>query len=206
MEKRKFEIEGEVENQIDEAIDNEELSDLEEESDSGCNRLIYILLTIFIFLFLLTATAFVYFQIYQGNGNWDFNLTKIDKNYSELEKLRLENRKLTVLVDSLSQIQVEKSYSDTSSFQVLFSNDMSGDKYEVQIGFFKSFDFSVYNNNLLNMNVESSNGSHKLLIGRFNSFEEACRFRKDIISIGIQGAFIVKKTDGKRVPFDGTCP
>gem|GEM_PF-1933275 len=203
MERMKFEIEGEIEHNDEEVIESEKE---EEEVTENGNKGIVFLLFLFVFLFLVSASAFVYFQFYQGNGKWEWSLQRHNSEKNDLTKVLSENKKLSAIIDSITQVQLKSNYSDTGTYQPIFTNDMSGDKYEVQIGFFKSFDFSVYNESLVNMNVENSNGSVKLLIGRFNTFEEACKFRQDIIDLGIKGAFVAKKTNGKRVPFDGQCP
>jgi hypothetical protein len=56
------------------------------------------------------------------------------------------------------------------------------------------------------MNVEERNGAYKLMIGRFNNFDDACALRRDMIDMGIDGAFVVKKLNGVRESFDEKCP
>ncbi|MFC2113958.1 hypothetical protein ACFLRI_01265 [Bacteroidota bacterium] len=197
MEEKRFELEGQIE---------ETEEQLEEEEVRERGPLMYILLTVFIILFVTTASLFVYFQFYQGGGKWSFSLTKQPPDATSINQdllMKIDNLKAEL--DSLKQ-----SLPDTSiqiqEYSPLFTEDMQGEKFEVQIGYFKSYDFSLYLPYLVNMNVEKSKGSSKLLIGRFDNFQDACNFRRDMLDIGIQGAFVVKKVDGKRIPFDEKCP
>ncbi|MBC8343032.1 MAG: hypothetical protein ISR55_03245 [Bacteroidetes bacterium] len=198
MGKTRFELDGHVENP-----DGDEF--IEPEVPKRGPGL-YILLALFIILFLTSLSLFVYFQFYLGQGKWDFSFEKhnIQQNSSQL-LLEENNQRLQNLVDSIELLKVDTS----AGFQPgdpLFSEDGSGEVYEVQIGFFKSFDFDRYDSQLVNMNVEYSNGASKLLIGRFQNFEDACAFRREIIDIGIKGAFVVKKVNGVREDFDAICP
>ena len=227
MEDKKFEIEGDIE-------DNDELTEEFEEEDEECEgrgRGIYILLAVFILLFLASLSLFAYFQLYQGDGNWDFSLKKKSSGNDTVNKgVQEKNIMLYSQIDSLNNVianmenaqiatsespessETSETVEETSSpkpkitgSSELFHQDLAGEKYEVQIGAFRSFNFSKYNNNLVNMNVDIKNGLNQLVIGRFSTFNEACVFAKDMRSIGIQNAFVVKKVDGKRVKFTKYC-
>ena len=200
METRKFEIEGEIESPEEETVEEEE------EVSGGNGKWLYILLAVFIILFLTSTSFFVYFQFYQGKGKWNFSLVRKADANTEMPALTAENNRLKLEIDSLKMIAVQSPAQDTAAYGELFPDNMEGEKYEVQIGFFRSFDFSVYQAALVNMNAETSNGATKLMIGRFNTPEEACKFRNDMIAMGIKGAFVVKKVDGKRVPYEADCP
>ncbi len=195
MENRKFEIDGNFE---DESIDESQ----DEQRSGGYGPLV--LLIIFIVLFLASASMFAYFQFYQGDGKWRFSMKKTTYNPELVEALVAENSLLASVIDSLQQQSLD--FNTVYENAELFPAFSEGESYEVQIGYFRTYDFSQYEGALLNLNADSEDGAVKLRIGRFATFEEACRFRKDIITLGIGGAFIVKKIDGKRVPFDRVCP
>jgi len=197
MENRKFEIEGDIESTEEFTEHNEK------ENTSG--KSVYYFLTLFIILFLTISSLFVYYQFYTGNGKWNFSLKKQITPTTDHSNLISENLKLKGVIDSIQQILANNS-NDTNTFHEIFNDDYIGETYEVQIGFFKTFDLTKLDKNLVNMNVETSNGSTKLLVGKFTTLDEACKFRKDIEDMGIKGAFIVKKTDGKRVAFEAKCP
>jgi len=210
MEDKKFEIEGQIE--------EEEFED-EDYNERGPG--IYILLVVFIVLFVSILSLFVYYQFYQGEGKWNFSMKKRGMDNVALNKeMEQENAQLKIQVDSLQNVinqfgqdtnQVvqeappKETISNNGGSSSLFYPDLAGEKYEVQIGAFRNFNFAKYDSKLVNMNVDKENGMQKLVIGRFNTFEEACSFKKDILSLGIQNAFIVKKIDGKRQKFDKWC-
>jgi hypothetical protein len=172
-----------------------------------------ILLTLFIFLFICTSLLFVYYQFFIGRiedkAVWDFTLRKRTNNILTLYEALRKNSALRKQVDSLETIC--KSFPDTSLYALpvssgLFDSEIKGVQYQVQIGAFKEYDFSRYNKHLVNMNTDIVNGMTTLLIGRFETFGEACKFRSDLIAMGVKDAFIIKTVDGKRVPFDEYCP
>ncbi|HPD64994.1 MAG TPA: hypothetical protein P5050_02810 [Bacteroidia bacterium] len=199
-ENRKFEPESEI---LSEINDNHE-EVLDEETSNG--KGLYILLAIFIILFFTTASFFVYFQFYQGNGQWRFSLQKHSVDLKLTDSLRTENQQLKKVIDSLSVLAYNKQLEDTQTAGPIFTSGISGEKYEVQIGYFKNFSFSRYAPSLINMNIDTVNQSIRLMIGRFDKLEDACRFKKDIVEMGIKNAFIVKKVDGKRVEANIPCP
>lgn len=197
-EKRKFEPESEL-------LTNSEETNGEESAQYPTNgKGLYFLLALFIILFLTSVSFFVYYQFYQGNGKWSFSLKKYNFDKLLLDSLMKENSYLKHEIDSMSANLTGQIAKD--SVTGMFPGDLNGEKYEVQIGYFRNFDFTKYAPFLINMNIDSSGNSVKLLIGRFDNVEDACRFRKDIVNLGIKNAFIVKKIDGKRVEFDKPCP
>ena len=196
MENRKFEIDGLIENDNSETVE-----DNSKERGVG----IYIVLVVFIVLFLSSVSLFVYYQFYLGSGKWSFNFQKHTEETNTIQQLAEQNDLLKSANDSLLLL-LDDNVSETLKDKGLFMEDCQDECYEVQIGYFKSFDFSGYEENLVNMNAEKENNAVMLRIGRFSTFDEACRFRKDIIDMGIKGAFIVKKVNSKRVHFDQPCP
>lgn len=212
MDEKKFEIEGQIEN-------NDQFEEEFEEEFEERGPWVYIFLVIFIILFLSVASLFVYYQFYV-DGKFQFSMKKrTSTNIVIDEELKKENTLLNEKVDSLENIILNMDTSSTESTfnnnvdnsaslnqdaPDLFSQEQAGEKYEVQIGAFRTYDFSKYDQNLVNMNVEVEDGFNKLVIGRFQSFDEACEFRQDLKSIGIN-SFIVKKVDGKRVKFNKWC-
>lgn len=181
----KFEIEGELE------------EDYEEEDNRGAG--IYILLAVFILLFLVSASLLVYYQFYKGHGQFEWSLQKNNSGLgnNSVSYLKMQRDSSLTQLDSLKNI--------ISSSQSLFTKATAGEVYYVQIGAFRNSDFTKYDPNMVNMFVEVADGMNKLIIGGFTNFDDACNFRKDIVRIGVKGAFIVKKVDGVRVKFNQWC-
>lgn len=182
----KFEIEGELEEEIE-----------EEEDSRGVG--VYILLAVFIFLFLVSASLLVYYQFYKGHGQFEWLLQKKNAPVGDTSVTYIKMQRDS----SLTQLDSLKNM--IASSQSLFTKTTTGEVYYVQIGAFRNTDFTKYDPNLVNMFVEVADGMNKLIIGGFLNFDDACSFRKDIVRIGIKGAFIVKKVDGVRVKFSQWC-
>jgi hypothetical protein len=186
----KFEIEGELEDE------NEEEEEQEEESRS---MWAYILLAVFILLFLISTSLLVYFQFYKGQGQFEWSLQKRNAPVADTSATfyKLQHDSSLTQLDSLKNI--------IASSSSLFTTNTTGEVYYVQIGAFKNINFAKYSANMVNMFVEVADGMNKLIIGGFTNFDDACSFRKDIVRIGIKGAFIVKKVNGERVKFKQWC-
>ena len=185
----KFEIEGELENE------NEE----EEEEEESRSVWVYILLAVFILLFIVSGSLLVYYQFYKGHGQFEWSLQKKNALVADtsVHYYKMQRDSSLTQLDSLKKI--------IASSQSLFTANTTGEVYYVQIGAFKNIDFTKYSANMVNMFVEVADGMNKLIIGGFTNFDDACSFRKDIIRIGIKGAFIVKKVNGERVKFKQWC-
>lgn len=186
----KFEIEGELEEEIEE----------EEQEEESRSVWVYILLAVFILLFLLSASLLVYYQFYKGHGQFEWSLQKRNTTAvtdTSVTYLKMQRDSSLTQLDSLKNI--------IASSQSLFTASTAGEVYYVQIGAFKELDFTKYSPNMVNMFVEVADGMNKLIIGGFTNFDNACNFRKDIVRIGIKGAFIVKKVNGERVKFNKWC-
>lgn len=192
---KKFELEGPIE---------------QENRDDGTDTRgngVYILLVIFIILFLTIASLFVYYQFYVGkiNNEYKFNwsLEKKNPGAALVKTLDSENKALKARLDSIAQGLLNPGQVNPCT---LFSPNTAGEMYYVQLGAFKSFDFTKYEPSLVNTFVDSENGFNKLIIGGFQDFTEACNLKRDLLGAGFKGVWIIKKVDGQRVQFETTCP
>jgi len=190
---KKFEIEGPIEQDP-------------QEQDCNCSCTgVYIALVVFIVLFLTTASLFVYYQFYVGkiNGDYkfDWSMNKKNTDYAMLKQLSDSNNSLKTKLDNCSA-----SLTASANLSALFPNTPGNEMYYVQLGAFRTYDFTKYEPNLVNMFVESTGGLNKLIIGGFQKFTDACELKKDLNGAGFKGIFIVKKVDGKRILFTESCP
>lgn len=71
--------------------------------------------------------------------------------------------------------------------------------YEVQIGAFQNFNLYDYTNELAELRQEKTDTNNKFLIGRFAELNKALRFENDLKRLGLSGAFIVGRVNGKIV-------
>jgi cell division protein FtsN len=215
---KKFEIEGQPEENEEEQLEEDFEEDYEEERRGPW---VYILLVLFIVLFLSATSLLTYFQFYQGKVDgkhkFEFSLEKKTTSASADQALVDENKELKAKLDSLLNTEI----ADTSVDDYMASEETdvfeaepetppttsyAGEKFHVQIGAYSSFPFKNYGNKNVVFKVESIDGLNKIVIGSFDSFDDACAFRKDLMNLGLSGAFIVKTKEGQRVNFDRYCP
>jgi hypothetical protein len=79
------------------------------------------------------------------------------------------------------------------------SERQEGVFFEVQIGAFEHFNLERYKEQLAQLKSESVDQLDKYTLGKFRKYADAKNFKHDIEKMGIQGAFIVGRIDGKRV-------
>lgn len=187
--------------------DNEEEEAYEEVEENGKGALIGFLI-LFIILFLVSTGLLFYYQFYQGSDGWRFSFKKQEISVTEAEQLKNNNKKLEASLDSMKTELKEKA----TKVDMLQENqttggggsskggaDISGTYYEVQVGAFKSFDFDRYNHNVTNLTFVNKGGLKKLNLGRFKKPNPARAFRRDLVKLGLEDAFIVKKENGQRI-------
>lgn len=149
------------------------------------NRGIKSALTLFIILFLVLLAYLIYGELKEPLfGKWP-------RIAGEKEELQTYNNYLIARMDSL-----------TRANDLLMENSpyYAGVFFEVQIGAFKNFDLQAYENQFSSLGFEEGDVWHKYVLGKFRDFEMAKAFWKDIREMGLEGAFVVAKIDGKRVP------
>ncbi len=187
--------------------DENEEEEYEEVEENGRGALIGFLI-LFIILFLVSTGLLFYYQFYQGSDGWHFTFKKQEINVSEAQQLKNNNKKLKASLDSLKSelkdketkidmLQDNKDRQGTTSAEG--GADISGTYYEVQIGAFKSFDFERYSKDVTNLTFINKGGRKKLQLGKFKKPNPARAFRRDLVKLGLEDAFIVKKKNGQRI-------
>jgi hypothetical protein len=175
----------------------------QEEENNSRNGL-YISLVIFIILFLTTVSFLIYFQFYAGHGKFRWTFSHRSKDYIALQYTQKQEDTLKAKITTLNLLNDSlKTYRAVAG--TLFTTRIKGEVYFVQIGAFRYFDFSKYESHIVNFFVDKESGLTKLIIGGFDTFDEACTFRDDMKKIGIHDAFIIKKVDGQNVKFNQWC-
>ncbi|PSR05241.1 MAG: hypothetical protein BRD49_04935, partial [Bacteroidetes bacterium SW_10_40_5] len=112
--------------------------------------------------------------------------TRVDSFKTELDNVNNQQES--------TQRQMQASQSRNQK-----DNNISGTYFEVQIGAFKSFDPERYKENTTNVKFYMDQGMRKITLGKFTEANAARAFRRDLVRLGIDDAFIVKKRDGKRL-------
>jgi hypothetical protein len=174
---------------------------------------------IFFVLFLLAAGMLVYYQFYQGNGQWRFSLMHKSNDTSFLVQLKKQypdtihhtetvKKDSVIRSDSVHPVNVPGSHpvSDQKAADGLTLEPISVDKepptgtvYEVQIGTFENYDLKKYKAVFNNLHEEKDGKLTKLTLGRFQNEKQANTFKNDMIKLGVKKAWVVKKVNGKRI-------
>lgn len=138
----------------------------------------------------------------------------------ELDMLKKESKSYSSVLDSLQKalLNAQKALSDNSNNggqnkgknsnknasteqPLLFGSEI-GDKgayFEVQIGAFQFFDLRKYRPGFIGgMKEEYDQDLDKYTIAKFRNYTEADAFKRDMVRLGIDDAWIVGKIDGKR--------
>lgn len=74
--------------------------------------------------------------------------------------------------------------------------------YTVQIGASQNDPFLLFSKNLMNFNKTKSEDYNLYSLGNFETKEEAEAFRKEIVKLGIDDAWVVAYENGKRIISD----
>jgi hypothetical protein len=192
----------------DEENDEEEYEDIEEGSGKGK---VTGFLILFIILFIVSTGLLAYFQFYQPNGDFKLTFDKRQVTSQQVDQMKKSNNQLQNAVDSLKAANQKKlavidslsGDKDTTGKASSTGNrggaSISGTYYKVQIGAFESFSFDRYGDKVTNLTFEEKNGVLKLTLGRFKEANAARAFRRDLVEIGLEGAFVAKMRNGKRL-------
>lgn len=192
----------------EEDVDNEEEEDEDYEEVEGSGKgMVTGFLIVFIILFVASTSLLVYFQFVQPDGSFKVTFKKRQTPVQQAEQLKQDKKQLQQTVDSLKkanqkQVAIVDSLrgSSSSSGSNQGGASISGTYYEVQIGAFESFSFDRYGDKVTNLTFKKGNdGVLKLTLGRFKEANAARAFRRDIVDIGLEDAFIAKMKNGKRI-------
>ncbi|MDG3582193.1 SPOR domain-containing protein [Galbibacter pacificus] len=74
--------------------------------------------------------------------------------------------------------------------------------YAVQIAALENRDLSLYSEELRNINQYKDKPYNKYSLGNFTSLDDAKIFRKELIALGFQDAFVASYKNGKRIKIE----
>ena len=116
---------------------------------------------------------------------------------------------IIVIGSSMYQSNSDKSMSSsnvTNESDVVLSepNESLRSKkiYTVQIGASQNDPFLLFSKNLMNFNKTKSKDYNLYSLGNFETKDEAEAFRKEIVKLGIDDAWVVAYENGKRIISD----
>ena len=74
--------------------------------------------------------------------------------------------------------------------------------FAVQVGAFENKNLSLYSKNFVNFKEIKNKEFNAYALGNFESLEEARKFRKEIVELGLKDAFIGSYLNGKRLKIE----
>lgn len=167
-------------------------------------------------LLALALGLLLYYQFYEGNGNWRFTLKHKANDSTFIASLSPQLQRLQAINDSLKNLKPDTvkvvemvevpAVSDIPEEQPVtqepeidtYTPDPDK-KYVVQIGAFKNFSLGEFKPGLEIIEQHKVNGLNTITIGRFTTQKEAELFAKDIVALGIKNPLIAKMENGKPV-------
>ncbi len=196
-ERNRFRDEDDSQNDESEEGANEEEREDSEEQGGGGGKTAF--LVIFIILFLISTGLLVFSQFSNGSliGGKTNAFDTLMKDHNRLQA-RVDSFKME-LASSKNQQESTQQQKQASQSQNQKDNDISGTYFEVQIGAFKSFDPERYKENTTNVEFHMDQGMRKITLGKFTEANAARAFRRDLVRLGLDDAFILKKRDGERL-------
>ena len=108
--------------------------------------------------------------------------------------LEMQVVKQQIKLDSLIT-ENEKAYNKLNDLQ-RYSDSASGVFFEVQLGRYSSFNLNQFRNKLVNLRQEEVDGAKLILLGRFDSKEEAELLLADVKRLGLRNAFVIGRIEG----------
>lgn len=111
----------------------------------------------------------------------------------------IARQKTTLEAENVRTKSLTDSLTKANSYLMELSPFYSGVFFEVQIGAFENFNIDEYEQNLVNLKIDTLGNFNKYTLGKFRDWENAVAFLKDIQKMGVEDAFVVAKINGERV-------
>lgn len=128
--------------------------------------------------------------------------------YVSDEFLHSEN-KLLINESELSEYQQQISFLETtlnnlpSALDTIDYRDLNSEViYAVQVAALENKDLSLYSKELRNISQYKDKDFNKYSLGNFTSLEDAKIFRKELVALGFQDAFVASYQNGKRLKIE----
>lgn len=179
----------------------------------------------FIVLFLISFTLLAYYQFYNGKSfhvtfvhSSKAGMSAIDslkeqygQSINDNDDLRQKIEQLTGAI-RLANARIQELEADTSrsmagtdaTLPIAVENQdvTAGTYYQVQLVALEEYHPDV-NSSDLGFYVDKEQGFTKMLVGAFKDESKSLELYKKLRKAGFNDAFIVKKVDGERVPYQG---
>lgn len=147
---------------------------------------------------LLLVVLFLFFFIKQ-QGFATKNSTDVPQGMVMVKETKINA--LNHKIDSLSEInnQLQTQAGARTPNPDDYKNQTI---YAVQIAALEKKDLSMYSDEFMNMHQYKAGGFNKYAIGMFATLAEAQQFRREIVKLGFETAFVASYKNGKRIKIE----
>ena len=162
---------------------------------------LFILLMIFLLLAKIKPEMFISKSNLESKG-----LVMVDK--LDLEDAKMESNSLMEDSKELKQEEVEETFEEDIFEEDTYTDTSSNDNqesikgtliYAVQIGAFTDEEIVLYSDSFIQFREFQEAEFYKYSLGAFETLEEAQYFRKKVVGIGFEDAFVASYKNGQRV-------
>lgn len=181
---------------------NQDVEDAEDEvEDVKKHRLILLITTIILFLLLFFGSLSYFFfpSTFMNTSKFEALGYKVmsQDEYNQIEEILNSQSS-----DSNSE-EVSDTYEDEENYNTEPSTNLDGALiYAVQIAAFENQGIALYSDNLIQFKENQNDNYYKYSLGAFETLEEAQQFRKELIKLGFNDAFVASYKNGDRLKIE----
>ncbi|MEL4308507.1 SPOR domain-containing protein [Joostella sp. CR20] len=125
-----------------------------------------------------------------------------DQYLQSENKLLIDKEEVQLYQHQISALQ-ENLRDSESTLNTVDYRDLNTEViYAVQVAALESKDLSLYSEELRNISQYKDKPYNKYSLGNFTSLEDAKIFRKELVSLGFQDAFVASYQNGKRIKIE----
>ncbi|WP_417443830.1 SPOR domain-containing protein [Joostella sp.] len=128
----------------------------------------------------------------------------VNDDYLQSEnKLLIDKSELLNYEDQVSLLRTEIESLSSEEMEDIDLVDLNSKViYAVQIAALENRDLSLYSEDLENINQYKEKAFNKYSLGNFTSLDDAKSFRKELVALGFQDAFVASYKGGKRLKIE----
>ncbi|MCX2680122.1 SPOR domain-containing protein [Galbibacter sp. EGI 63066] len=117
-------------------------------------------------------------------------------------KMLIDKNDLQSYKDQISQLEGHIENSNHQLDEIDYRNIDKEVIYAVQIAALENKDLSLYSEELRNISQYRDQPYNKYSLGNFTSLDDAKTFRKELVDLGFNDAFVASYKDGKRIKIE----
>jgi len=192
----------------------EDIEDIEDENTTiKKHRLILLITSIVLFLLLFTGILTYFFSpsTFMSVSKFEAQGYKVmpTDEYVQIKEI-LESQSTDSLGDDefaendSNDFDSETSDNESDVYEEESNQDSLSDKiiYAVQVAALENQGIELYSNNLIQFSEIRNDDFYKYSLGAFETLEEAQQFRKELVKLGFDDAFVASYQNGNRLKIE----